>query len=304
MFSNSDKFNEVESAFDTFRDRYGIARPADIAEELSRTITLLSLAVTRYPFDLKQIFPKRVFKPRTSLALELALKVRSLIEAGDEEPLFNLSALLLSRFGLPVFQMSGLAHISGGCAKLSGKSCIFVAKEIEIDALFNCSHQLAHLLLLHLYGREGVSLDVSSSGLCTAKPPYEHFADVFALELLMPRRGLGIALKQIRTLLGVKYDGIGEVELLYLSRVFGVSFLAAGKRCERAKLLPKGGASALEKFVIQKFGGPEQRASTLDLPPRVPITMTALPKLGDLRITPRLSELPRNRQANNRTKRI
>jgi Zn-dependent peptidase ImmA (M78 family) len=295
MFSNSNKFNEVEAAFDTFRDRYGIARPADVAGDLSRTITLLSLAVTRCQFDLEQIFPKRVFKPRTSLAVEMALKVRLLIEGSDDEPLFDLSALLLERFGIPVFQVSGLAHISGGCARLSRKSCIFVAKENELDALFNCSHQLAHLLLLHMYGREGVSLDVSSSGLCTAKPPYEHFADVFALELLMPRRGLGIALKQIRTLLGVKCDAIGEVELLYLSRVFGVSFLAAGRRCERAKLLPPGGAAALEKFVIQNFGGPEQRASTLDLPPRVPIAVTALPKLGDLQIIPRLSKSPRHR---------
>lgn len=303
MFSNSDKFNEVESAFDTFRDRYGIARPANVAEELSRTITLLSLAVTRCPLDLEQIFPKHVFKLRTSLAVEMALKVRSLIEGG-EEPLFDLSTRLLERFGIPVFQISRLAHISGGCARLSGKSCIFVAKENEIDALFNCSHQLAHLLLFHLYGRERVSLDVSSNGLGTAKPPYEHFADVFALELLMPSRGLGIALKQIRALLGVTFDGIGEVELLYLSRVFGVSFLAAGKRCERARLLPRGGAATLEKFVIQKFGGAEQRASALDLPPRVPMDITALPKLGDLQIIPRVSELPRHRQSNDQTKRI
>src|SRR5687767_8695984 len=113
--------------------------------------------------------------------------------------------------------------------------------------------------------------------VCAAKPPQEHFADVFALELLMPLRGFLVALKQIRRLLRVKYDGIGDVELLYLSRVFGVSFLAAGKRCERAKLLPRGSAAALEQFVIQKFGGPEQRALALDLPPRVPISITALP---------------------------
>ncbi|MDX6610949.1 MAG: hypothetical protein QOD75_135 [Blastocatellia bacterium] len=304
MFSNSDRLNQVEAAFDAFRDRSGIARPPEVAQELSRAIALFSLAVTQHPMELEKIFPKRVFNAQTSLAVEMALKVRLLLEVGNEDPLFDLSALLLEKFGVPVFQMARLGHVSGGCARLATKSCIFIAKENEIDALFNCSHQLAHLLLFHLYGKEGISLDVSSAGLGAAKPPYEHFADVFALELLMPVRGLGIALKQIRTLLGVKYDGVGEVELLYLARIFGVSFLAAGKRCERARLLPKGSAAELEKFVTQQFGGPELRGSALDLPPRVPITMTALPKLGDLQITPPISKLPRHPQANGRTKRI
>jgi Zn-dependent peptidase ImmA (M78 family) len=306
MISSSDKFKEADAAFDAFRERYGIAVPRDVAEELSRTIVLLSLARSHHQFRLEEIFPKRLFKPRASLAVEMAHKIRLLSEIGEEEPLFDLSNLLLEKFGIPVFQMSKLGHVSSGCARLAAKSCIFVADDNEIDALFNCSHQLAHVLLFHLYGREGVSLDVLSCGLGVPKPPYEHFADVFALELLMPPRGLGIALKQIRVLLGAKFDGIGEVELLYLSRIFGVSFLAAAKRCERAKLLPPGGAIALERFMIDKFGGPEQRSLSLDLPPRVPTTITALPKLGDLQIKTRsrISKLPGLRRSNDQSKRI
>ena len=291
MLSFSENLGAVESAFSAFTDRYGVAPPAEIAEELVRKIAMLGLFPSKSPLRLESSFPRRSFKPKTSEAVEMGQKFRVLLGVKDDEPLFDLSALLFGKFGVPVFQISKLAHVSGGCANLTGTTCIFVAKEKQIDALFNCAHQLGHLIMLNLYGQHGVSLDVCSAGLGTPKPPYEHFADVFALELLIPKRALGIALKEIRNLFKVKFDGVGDIELLYLSRLFGVSFLAAAKRCEREKLLLPGAAIAFEKALCQEFGGPEQRAVLLDLPGRVPVTIDALPRLSDLELQPELSNL-------------
>lgn len=295
MFSFSENLRDVEAAFSEFRDRYGIAPPSEVADELMRKIALLGLFSTRSPLRLERSFPHRPFKPKTSEAVDIGQKIRALLGVEDEEPLFDLPALLLEQFGVSVFQIAKLAHVSGGCANLADTTCIFVANENQIDALFNCAHQLGHLILLNLYGKNGVSLDVCSAGLGTPKPPYEHFADVFALELLIPKRALGIALKEIRSLFEVKFDGVGDIELLYLSRLFGVSFLAAAKRCEREKLLLPGAAIAFEKALCQEFGGPEARAVALDLPPRVPVTIDALPKLADLEVRPEISNFPRKR---------
>lgn len=297
MLSFSENLRDVEIAFSEFRDRYGITPPSDVADELMRKVALLGLFTTRSHLRLERSFPQRRFKPKTSEAVDIGQKVRALLGVGDEEPLFDLPALLLDKFGVSVFQIAKLAHVSGGCAKLAGTTCIFVANENQIDALFNCAHQLGHLVLLNLYGKQGVSLDVCSAGLCTPKPPNEHFADVFALEVLIPKRALGIALKEIRALFKVRFDGVSEIELLYLSRLFGVSFLAAAKRCEREKLLPPGAAITFEKTLCQEFGGPEERAVLLDLPGRVPVTIDALPRLSDLEIQPEVSSLSRKQIA-------
>lgn len=289
MFSFSDNLGEVELAFSAFKNRYGVAPPAEIAEELARKIAMLGLFPSKSPLRLETSFSKRPFKPKTSEAVEMGQTFRVMLGVEDEEPLFDFPALLFEKFGVPVFQISKLSHVSGGCANLLGTTCIFVSKEKQIDALFNCAHQLGHLILLNLYGKNEVSLDVCSAGLGTPKPPYEHFADVFALELLIPKRALGIALKEIRNILKVKLDGLSAIELLYLSRLFGVSFLAAAKRCEREKLLLPGAASSFEKALCQEFGGPEERAAALDLPGRVPVTIDALPRLSDLEIKPEIS---------------
>jgi hypothetical protein len=120
-------------------------------------------------------------------------------------------------------------------------------------------------------------LDLVACESPSAKNPHEHFADAFASALLIPVRGLGIALREIRKNLSISGGPIGDIELLYLSRIFGVSFLIVAKRCERAELLPKGGAMALYQFLVDKFAGPERRAEQLELPPRPSVQIPTLP---------------------------
>jgi len=188
-----------------------------------------------------------------------------LMRVSNEQPLFDLPLLLARTFS--IFTVSiNQGGISGGCCITRGIPILVVSKATAVDGLFKCAHQLAHLVTLSNQN-ETTSLDPSHEELGAAKSPYEHFADNVALHLLIPERGLGIALRQTRKLLRAQ-GPLGDVELLYVSRIFGVSFLAVAKRCEQTKLLPKGGALALDRFLTEKFGSAERRADDLDLPPR------------------------------------
>jgi Zn-dependent peptidase ImmA (M78 family) len=196
----------------------------------------------------------------------------------------------LNVFLFPVAQ----DKIAGGCALIDGRAFIFISEEDRHDALFNCAHALGHLVTLCAKqdGSDGAALDAIGNTGYSARGPYEHFADAFAAELLIPAQGLGIALLNLRKLLGISSGSLGDIELLYLARIFGVNFLAMAKRCERAHLLPKGGAAALNKFVIEEFGGPERRAEELSLPPRPSIEIAPVPRSIRLAI---VEELERNR---------
>lgn len=204
-------------------------------------------------------------RPTNHLAALLAERLRRLMGVSDAEPLFNLPVLLLKTFSVftvPIEQ----SDISGGCAIIGGMPMLFVSKMEDVDGLFRCAHQIAHLIALSNQ-RDTASLDASQEELGRAKSPYEHFADNMALNLLLPKLGLGIALRQTRKLLRAT-GPLGDVELLHVARIFGVSFLAVCKRCEEAKLIPKGGALMLNRFLTEKFGNAERRAEELDLPPR------------------------------------
>jgi hypothetical protein len=124
---------------------------------------------------------------------------------------------------------------------------------------------------------EAAVLDVLRNGVSSVRSPYEYFADAFARELLVPSQGLGIAVQETRKQLKVAGGPIGDIELLYLSRIFGVSFLVIAKRCEEATLLPKRGAVALYRVLVEEFGGPEERADMLKLPPRRDIEIPSVP---------------------------
>jgi len=109
------------------------------------------------------------------------------------------------------------------------------------------------------------------------KVPSEHFADAFALQLLVPDEGLKRAAAQIRKSLKASGPSLGDIELLYLAQIFGVPFLYIAKRCERAGLLPRGGAVILDRFLTLKFGSAERRAQLLDLPLKPSVQIADVP---------------------------
>src|SRR5205814_2738148 len=92
------------------------------------------------------------------------------------------------------------------------------------------------------------------------------FAQRFAECLLLPPAGMGVALREIRRSLEVATDAIGDIELIYLARIFGVPFEVAARRCQEEHLIPRGGARALIEFVNDSFGGEQQRATQLGIP--------------------------------------
>jgi len=94
----------------------------------------------------------------------------------------------------------------------------------------------------------------------------------------MPGPGLGIALQKIREIYEIKNDFVGDIEVSLLSRIFGVSFIAAARRCEDLRLLPRGGAESLNERLSKEFGSPEKRANEVGLPPRPKIDFPIVPR--------------------------
>ena len=69
---------------------------------------------------------------------------------------------------------------------------------------------------------------------------------------------------------------ISDIELIYLSHFYGVSFDVAAMRCEILELLPTGGASSLSKYISEHFGNPEKRAKELGITDRGQINFPPL----------------------------
>jgi Zn-dependent peptidase ImmA (M78 family) len=216
----------------------------------------------------------------------MAIRLRQLLKVGDIDPLFNLPSLLEDRLNVFLFPIEQ-NKLAGGCALIDGSAFIFISEAAQDEALFTCAHQLGHLATLSARrsNDDGAILDPADEDASSVKGPYEHFADAFALELLIPNRGLGIALQKVRNLLSVPGGPVGDIELLYLSRIFGVNFLAIAKRCERARLLPRGGATLLNQFLVNRFGGAERRAEELGVPPRTMINIAPVPRTIGLAIS-------------------
>lgn len=257
--------DETRLAFQAAAERRGIHLSVSAKDELAERIAYVRLNAKPQLGRFRSIASEGDFRPTKKFALVLAERLRLLMRVSTEQPLFDLPLLLARTFS--IFTVS-VHHggISGGCSITRGIPILVVSKATAVDGLFKCAHQLAHIVTLSNQN-ETASLDPSHEELGTAKSPYEHFADNVALHLLIPERGLGIALRQTRKLLRGQ-GPLGDVELLYVSRIFGVSFLAVAKRCEQTKLLPKGGALALDRFLTEKFGSAERRAEDLDLPAR------------------------------------
>jgi Zn-dependent peptidase ImmA (M78 family) len=138
--------------------------------------------------------------------------------------------------------------------------------------LFTLAHELGHVIAHH-NERRAIVFDLSSQigGTKRHRSKAEAFVNAFASALLMPARGVGRALKQIRQSIRAQSDAVGDIELLYLARFYGVGFETAALRCEKLGLLPSGSAWALSDHLKKNHRGAERRADALGLPRREPI---------------------------------
>jgi hypothetical protein len=213
----------------------------------------------------------------TDAATLLAGEVRRHLALDDASPVFDLASRLSHRFGILIFPLKG-ASIASVCALLDRTAYLFIAADLGVDQLCTCARGLANLIAMaSRSGRTSVALVTPLIATSQRRGPREYFATNFAYELLVPTRGLGIALRKVRGLLKVTNTAVGDVEMLYVARIFGVDFAAVARRCERAQLLPIGGAMAMERLMIGTFGGAEKRADALGLPPRPGAPIPSVP---------------------------
>jgi len=122
-------------------------------------------------------------------------------------------------------------------------------------------------------------LDTQTEKRAKTSNSAEFYAHAFASCLLMPQRGIGITLRKIREMQKGAEENLGDLEILLLSRIYGVSFYAAAKRCEDLSLLPKGGAISLNETLKKEYGSAEKRADAANLPPRADVLFPKMPPL-------------------------
>ena len=212
-------------------------------------------------------------------AEENAAKFRTLFFSDDQEsPLLRLPQISVDTLGILLFVVDQ-PKIDGASARLGGRNFIFVSRRFEGRMLFTLAHELAHILSHHTNEEEYAIFDDhgepegKSVGSGRSAEKYAH---AFASCLLMPSAGVGVVLKKLREKSSTR-GALTDVEVLWLSRIFGVSFLAAARRCEDLTLLPTGGASSLDDYMKREFGSAEKRAAAIGLPPRPEVDFPSIP---------------------------
>ena len=264
-----DHIDLAYSYFATATQKSNIALSESELLKLAKYVAFSTKILSTNHFYFEKSGPYLNGRPSAKTATTLANKTRLLFNVNEDDPLFELPKLITNKLGILVFPIDS-NKFTGGFALFDSMVFIFVSTTCETFPFFICSHQLAHILSITLKNRKKSTayLEGNISDRNSFRSPFEYFADIYAANLLIPTKGLGKALKQIRKSLRITDQGIGDIEILYLSRIFGVDFLTAAKRCEQESLLPKGGAKALFEFVKHKHGDPEIRATELELPPR------------------------------------
>ena len=201
---------------------------------------------------------------------------RAYASLADEEPFTNLCQVLADELGVFVV-FSRDATVEGVSAILDGYALVLVAaRTFAPRTLFTLAHELGHLVAHHA-GRESgyalLDLERDVGGIRAPRRDEEKFADAFASALLLPKKGVLLALKEFRAQLNAS-GALGDVEILALARFFGVSFEVAARRCESLGLLPPQGARALYQQLTAVHRNPERRADEIGLPVREPIDVS------------------------------
>jgi Zn-dependent peptidase ImmA (M78 family) len=184
-------------------------------------------------------------------------------------PLLNLPQIIDEKLDCILYVTEFGNEIDGASAIINGIPYIFISPRFEPRMLYTLAHELAHILAHHDFNENFIKVDKNTSSRNSFKD--EAFANAFASCLLLPLPGVTLTLQKLRQ--HYKNDGsIGDIEILYLSRIYGVSFEVAARRCEDLDLLPQGGAASLYQALKQNHGSPEKRAEEAGLPERFKIT--------------------------------
>jgi hypothetical protein len=256
--------------------------PAQTLESLLEPLARLGILVRTLDVSKGTLWPPQAGRIAltTTSACELADIIRPKLGLDDVSPLYSLASCLPARLNTLVFSL-GLPRIESLSAVFGGVPLIVVADDLGYQTLTVLARALGHLLTMasRSKGEDEAHIVLRAQSAARRGGPREYFAANFALALLVPSRGLAVALRRVRELLKVKNRALGDIEMLYLSRIFGVSLSDVARCCERAKLLPVNGAAAMVGFLTKQFGDPEHRAEALGLPERPPLATPIAPPL-------------------------
>jgi Zn-dependent peptidase ImmA (M78 family) len=195
-----------------------------------------------------------------------------------DDPLTDLPRLVVD-LGVVLGRLE-TSRFEGASVVADGYPFVFVSPRFSGRMLFTLAHEIGHLIAHHRNANRWVTFDLAGQigNLHRYRSQAEYFVNAFASVLLLPARGVGKFLQQVRKTLGITNPAIGDVEILYLSRFYGVSFEVAARRCEDLQLLPAGGAKSLADHLRDHFGGPEKRAEALRLPKRA---LVRIPRVSE-----------------------
>lgn len=204
---------------------------------------------------------------------------RDLFFSADHvSPLFKLPKIAIEGMDVILF-VAQIQGIDGASALINGVPFVVVSARFPPRMLFTLAHEIGHVVAHHQTPTDFAILDGQKSigGISRSRDKREAYVDVFASCLLMPRAGVGISLKKIREMHRIEQGQLGDVEILFLARIFGVSFQVAARRCEDLALLPRGGANSLYTEICRVHHSPEKRAEELGLPPRPEVEFPPVP---------------------------
>lgn len=264
----------LQEALDELVDS-GAATDVDI-EPLARTVAFAT-SLVRTPFEPMSAGIRAQRIPYTIAASSLlAHQVRSRLCDDDIQPILDLPDQLTRHFGTVTFPIESSEIASAG-VMIDRMAFLFVSTKLAHNKLSECARVFAKVVAAASRSDMEDTAFVATFPACRTAGPRETLATNFAGYLLVPTRGLAITLKKVREILNVQKAEVGDIELLYTSRIFGVSFEDLARRCEREGLLPPGGTRIMERFLAERFGGPEARATNLALPVRPQIEIHSIP---------------------------
>ena len=211
-------------------------------------------------------------------AERLAYEVRSLFFPERlEEPIPDLAEVLSEKGGVIVGRLR-MSRYEGVSLIANNYPFIFVSPRFVPRMLFTLAHELGHLVAHHVSNETALFERPGEVTNFRKRSKSEAFVDAFASILLMPERGVATVLKSVREILDIQSDEIGDIEILFLARIYGVSFEVAARRCENLDLLPEGGSFSLAEEIKKNYGSPEKRAAEVGMPERVNVHIPQVSK--------------------------
>jgi len=265
LIANSDKYEEINVLF---RQAIHSDKEKQKADKISYIVGNSFSLLKDYQANqfLFEGFPQ--VDNTYSNARLLASKFREIFCNNDfVSPILNLPRLISEELNCILFVIDLGRDVDGASAVINSVPFIFISPRFEPRMLFTLAHELGHIIAHHNKDVNFAKIDQHISEIGRNKFKDEAFSNAFASELLLPEEGVGITLQKIRQHFKIT-GNLGDVEIIYLSRIYGVSFEVAAKRCEDLKLIPSGGAISLYEKLKKDHESPEKRADELNIPER------------------------------------